>query len=101
MGTPAAIESTRRTPAPASAAHAAATSFGFTATTAASAGPDRIEDRNARELGTQDLTTLGHDLDDRELVGRRPSGGEQAAEQGLAHPSTTDEEQPCRHVARD
>ena len=58
---------------------------------------DRVEHGDAGEASTQHGAPLGDDLDDRELVGRRPAGGEQPAEQGLAHPPTADEDEPCRH----
>ena len=100
MGTPAAIDRTRCDPGPGERSTRGGHVVRLHRDDRRLGRADRIEDRDTRELGTQHLTTLGHDLDDRELVRLRPSRGEQTAEQGLAHPSTADEEQACRHGAR-
>src|SRR5699024_5253602 len=116
--TPAAIDSTRATPASASDAHTAVTCCGFTATTAASAatgasrtvtpaggaaarlrgGARRLGGHRCVEAGDAGegvgelATTSGVALDDSDGAGVAASGQE-APHEGLAHPSATDHEQ--------
>ncbi len=60
-------------------------------------GRDGVAHVDAGEHRTQRIASLGDDLDDRQLIGLRPARGEEPAEQGLAHPPTTDQEESCRH----
>ena len=90
MVTPAAIDSTRLGPLAASARQAVATSPGFTAMTLPSAASGSSTTSTPGKAACSAASRLGIGLDDADPVEPLAAGGEQAADQRLAHAAAAD-----------